>query len=102
MDDNQMNPQSGNKDDKTIAVLSYLGILCLIPLLLKKDSEFVKFHAKQGLVLLIGWFLVWIPFLGWILGIVLLVLSIMGIMNVLNLKREKLPIIGDLAEKFNI
>lgn len=97
-----MNPQSGNKDDKTIAVLSYLGILCLIPLLLKKDSEFVKFHAKQGLVLLIGWFLVWIPFLGWILGIVLLVLSIMGIINVLNSKREKLPIIGDLAEKFNI
>ncbi|MFN3076609.1 MAG: hypothetical protein ABT940_07005 [Alphaproteobacteria bacterium] len=31
--------------------MSYLGILCFIPLLNNRDDEFVEFHAKQGLVL---------------------------------------------------
>jgi uncharacterized membrane protein len=34
-----------------MAVLSYIGILCLIPLLMKKTSKFAQEHAKQGFVL---------------------------------------------------
>ena len=37
--------------DKVMLILSYLGLLSLIPLLTVKDSDYVKFHAKQGLVL---------------------------------------------------
>jgi fumarate reductase subunit D len=95
----------GDKDieeNKAIAVLSYLGILCLVPLLLKKDSKFSKFHAKQGLVLTIGWFFVWIPFMGQIIWALLAIFSLWGIINVLNGKYVALPIIGDLAEKINI
>ena len=33
------------------AVLSYLGILCLIPVFSGKESPYVRFHANQGLVL---------------------------------------------------
>lgn len=94
--------QESNKDDKLWAVLSYLGVLCLIPLLVKKESEFVQFHAKQGLIILIGWVISWFPVLGWIIGILMFVFSIMGIMQVLSMKKEKLPIVGDLAEKINI
>lgn len=90
------------EDNKSIAILSYLGILCLVPLLLKKDSKFVKFHAKQGLVLIIGWLFVWFPFVGQVLWIVLAIFSIWGIINVLNGKFTRLPVIADLADKFNI
>lgn len=90
------------QENKIIALLSYIGILFLVPLLVKKDSKFAKFHAKQGLVLFIGWFSVWIPVLGGFCGLVMMILSILGIINVLSGKYADLPIIGDLAKKFNI
>ena len=90
-------------ENKIMALLSYFGILCLIPLLLKRDSRFVQFHAKQGLVLMIGWFFAWIPIVGWFFLIpILLIVSIIGVVNVLEGRFVKIPIIGDLAEKFNI
>ncbi len=93
-----------------IAVLSYLGILLIIPLLVAKDNQFVKFHIKQGLVLLIAAiaisFIAWIPILGWLVGfigwIVCLILAIMGIVNVLGGKKKQLPLIGKFADKFKI
>jgi uncharacterized membrane protein len=90
------------QENKLWAILGYLGILCLIPLLAKKDSKFAQFHAKQGLILLIGEFFVWVPILGWLLGIVIFVFWIMGIINVLNGKMTPLPIVGELAAKLNI
>ena len=42
--------------NKIFAILAYLGILVLIPILAAKDSPFAKYHANQGLVLLIGSF----------------------------------------------
>lgn len=105
--------KSTGSQDKNVgmAVICYLGILVLIPLLTdaKKDS-FVKFHIKQGLVLLIFAVIVniiWvIPILGWIVGaignIILLVLIIMGLINSASGKEEKLPLIGQFAESFKI
>ncbi|MFH0780327.1 MAG: hypothetical protein V1928_05795, partial [Parcubacteria group bacterium] len=58
-----------SKDDRAFAAISYISILCLVSLLLKKDSQFVQFHAKQGVVLLIAevilWFVNIIPFFGY-------------------------------------
>ena len=96
------------QENKGLTVLSYIGLLCLVPLLAKKDSKFAQYHAKQGLVLfimeLIIWVLLVIPVLGWIIYVVgiitSLVLAIMGIMNVVNGKCKELPIIGKFAEKF--
>jgi uncharacterized membrane protein len=90
------------QENKLWAILGYLGILCLIPLLAKKDSKFAQFHAKQGLILLIGEFFVWIPLFGWLLGIVIFIFWIMGIVNVINGKMTPLPIVGELAAKLNI
>ena len=93
-----------------MAILSYIGILVLVPLLVEKQDEFVKFHARQGLVLFIceiGTMLIsWVPIIGWLFGFLLwilwLVFSIIGIINVLNGKKTPLPIIGQFADRFKI
>ena len=51
-------------------VLSYLGLLALIPLLVEKDDREVQWHAKNGLILCVADFALAIAFmiLGWILA----------------------------------
>lgn len=93
-----------------MSALAYLGILVLIPFLTdaKKDPV-VKFHIKQGFVLLIleviGWFVNRIPYLGWPVGalisLVTLILAIIGIINVVNGHEKELPLIGQYAKNFN-
>ncbi|TSD02230.1 MAG: hypothetical protein Athens071425_77 [Parcubacteria group bacterium Athens0714_25] len=94
------------QENKMIALLSYISILFLIPLLAKKDSVFCQFHAKQGLVLFLGELVGWLlyPFLGlgFLVHLAVLVLAIMGIINVLGGEMKKLPLVGDFADKFNL
>ena len=109
----QQNIQSVGGDtvreqDKIMLVLAYLGILSLIPFLTVKDSEYVKWHAKQGLVLnLVGGVAIvvigFIPIVNLItclLGPGLLVVDIMGIMKALKGERWQIPVVTDLAAKF--
>ena len=99
-------PKTGDKN--MIAILSYLGILFLIPLLAAKNSPFAQYHAKQGLVLfitgIINSIIFAIPFLGWTVGgiiwIILIIFAIIGIVNVVQGKQAPLPIIGKYASKF--
>ena len=51
-------PAPAGKPDPVMAVLSYLGLLSLIPLLTKKDDPFIQWHAKQGLVFCIALLLI--------------------------------------------
>lgn len=52
-----MYPSNPDKADaeqnKVMAVLSYFGILVLIPIFAAKESKFARFHASQGLMLLL-------------------------------------------------
>ncbi len=98
---------SGGQKNVGMAVLSYLGILVLVPLLTDaKNDPFVKFHIKQGLALLIvdiiASFIVWVPFVGWILWLGIVVLFIIGIVNAASGKEKELPLIGPLGAKINI
>lgn len=43
--------------ERTIAALSYFGFMAIVPFYLKKDSEFCRFHGKQGMLLAIIFFL---------------------------------------------
>jgi uncharacterized membrane protein len=90
------------QDNKYAAVLSYVWILFLIPLLTKKDSKFCQFHAKQGLILFIISLVSWFPFFGWIIGIAVLIVDIMAILKVLNGESWKIPYISGWAEKIKI
>jgi uncharacterized membrane protein len=101
--------------DKPMLVLSYLGALALIPLLTVHDSEYVKWHARQGLTLAGCWLaftlvelvVALIPVLGFVLVLLgllvhagLFFVSIFCIVKAMNGERWKVPFIGDLAERF--
>lgn len=94
------------KDAQAVTYLSYIGLLFLVPMLVKKESKFAQFHAKQGLVLTIGWFLgsflYFLMGLGALVHLFIIILSIVGLINVSKGEMKKLPIVGDIAEKINI
>lgn len=103
-------PQQDLPDDRLMAAIGYLGILCLVPLLLKKDSAFAMHHGKQGLIILIAWIALWvgniIPVLGqivWALGsIVLVILIIVGMVNALQGKLWDMPVLGKYAKHMKL
>ena len=96
--------------DKIMLILAYFGCLALIPLLTVKDSDYVKWHAKQGAVLMIGgsialFVLGLVPYVGFInclAGPALMVLGILGIVKALAGERWRIPLAADLADKINL
>jgi uncharacterized membrane protein len=112
-------PSATSGGDRTIMiVLSYLWILALIPLLVKKDDREVQWHAKNGLAITVAEIVVAVLF--WILGMALgdslglgcglgaiscvisigfLVVRILGIVKGVNNQRFRLPVISDFADK---
>ena len=92
--------------NKKIALLSYVWILCLVPLLGKRDSEFAQFHAKQGLVIFIAEIVVsifiWFPVFGQLFMLALLVISVMGIIKTLNGEWWEIPYIYELSRKVKL
>jgi uncharacterized membrane protein len=83
-------------------VLSYLGILIIVPLLSDdaKKSPYAKFHMNQGLVLFIAGvvigFVVLIPIIGWIISIVLFVIWLMGLISAFQGEMKRVPILGNI------
>ena len=98
------------EDNKVVAAIGYIGILCLIPLLLKPKSAYAKFHGKQALILVIGWVINFIigifPVIGWFLAfigmIALTVLSILGIIKALAGEYWEMPFLSEYAKKIKI
>jgi|GEM_PF-2346069 len=43
--------------ERAIATMSYFGFLAIVPFYLKKDSDYCRFHGKQGLLLAIMFFI---------------------------------------------
>ena len=108
MDDASPNEDPKIVEGKIFAILAYLSIFCIIPLVLKKDNPFVLKHGKQGLILFVGQvalFIVHIVLGPWILKLgmfVLGLLSFVGIIAVLQGQYIRLPIIADIAEKITL
>ena len=108
--------QSDIENNKIMAVLAYIGILFLVPLLVAKESKFAKFHTNQGLVLFIAdiaigvvigvvsVILAFIPVVGpivaaivsGVLGLAIFALMILGIINAATGKAKELPLIGKI------
>ncbi len=104
-------PTPTSTKNTTMAAIAY--IIFFVPLLTdSKDDPFVKFHVKQGLLLVILSILVSIfnsiigriPIVGWLIGLILVfglfVLWLIGIMNALNGKMDPLPVVGQYAEQY--
>ncbi len=113
--------------NKVMAVLSYLGILWLIPYFAAKQSPFARFHVKQGFLVIcaqLGFeivsaflcavirvprtvaFITYYTTPGilllilWLIRVAIWVMAILGIANAAQGKAKELPFIGKLASNF--
>ncbi len=85
--------------------MSYLGILCFVPMLTNRDDEYVHFHARQGLVIwmwgVLAIFALHLPGIGkWLFSIsamAVIVYSIVGLVSVLLNRAWKLPLVHSVA-----
>jgi uncharacterized membrane protein len=96
-----------SENSKILAGLGYIiWIVALVGLLLDpyKDEPFVRFHSVQALALwAIAVVLGWIPFVGWLLAIVLIVFAIMAAINAFQGKYYEVPVLGGLLKGwFNV
>ncbi len=92
--------------NRTIAALSYIWVLCLIPLLMKRDDAEVQFHAKQGLILFlieaVSFGVFWVPLFGQLLFFGLVFLSVVGIFYALTGQQKPLPVIGRFIDHVSL
>ncbi len=114
-------------DNKILAMLSYIGLLWLIPFFAGKHSPFTKFHVKQAFLVIcaqLAWsFLgtiislvtrkrvIWfgetiygatpaiVTFLVWIVHLCIWAFAILGIINAIQGKAKEIPFIGKFANK---
>lgn len=115
---------SGSVDEgKICAILAYLliGVIWYFVDEKMKKNSFVRFHVKQGLVVLaisiVFWIvqavlimpLMFVPGLGWglftifrLIGLAILVLVIIGIVYAAQGKQNELPVVGKFGSRFNI
>lgn len=121
-----MSAQQDAAENKVNGVLAYLGILVLVPIFSEKGkrSPFARYHANQGLILLIvdvalsiigsiigaifapspleqlaaamgAGVVSPVPTIVWlIISVIILALSIMGIVNAVKGVMKPLPVIG--------
>lgn len=115
-------------NNKVMAVLSYLGLLWLIPFFAAKQSQFARFHVKQAFlvvcsqvgfeilsVLLCAVIKTPVTVLGyvayyrtpgillvflWLIRLAIWAMAILGIVNAAQGKAKELPFIGKFVSKF--
>jgi uncharacterized membrane protein len=105
---------------RTMAALAY--VFFLIPLLAAREQRYAMFHTEQAIVIWIGWIILRIGYgilhtvfyysfnigfcgfgiFNWLIWVVLIVFWVMGLVAALQKKTEPLPLIGDIASKFNL
>ena len=93
------------------------GVLCyvlwwvtgIVFLIIEPKNKFVRFHAFQsilvfGAIWVLGMIITWIPFIGWIIGPIIWVIGFILWVVLMVLasqeKKYKMPIAGELAEKW--
>lgn len=111
-------PGSVSPNRTIMIVLSYFGLLALIPLLVEKDDREVQWHAKHGLVLFVTEIIIviLISIVGGIISfadagcsgcvaqsvfwLVVMVVHILAIVKGVNGQRLIIPGISDFANRF--
>jgi uncharacterized membrane protein len=104
-------PKSTGLQENVASLLCYvLGwVTGIVFLILEPNNKTIKFHAIQSIIVfgaisVADIVLMWIPFIGWviswILGVVAIILWIVLMMKAYQGVKYKVPIAGDLAEKY--
>ena len=88
-------------EDRIWAAVSYLWIISIIALAARKNNEFVKFHASQGVLLfVISIVLTFIPVIGWMVNIIIAIIAIVAIIKALKEEEWEIPLLSGTAQKF--
>lgn len=96
-------------EEKVLGAICYLWLVGLIMLFVKRDNDFVLFHAKQATVLfgisIVGWLIGHVPGIFWIGKLILLgvlVACVVGFIKAITGESLKIPVIGDWAERIKV
>jgi uncharacterized membrane protein len=97
------------EENKVMAAIGYISILCFVPLLLKKDSPYAQFHAKQGLALfiieaisfVISWTVILSP-VSAVVSFVCLLVSVYGIYLAMTGEQKEIPGVSHIAKMLNL
>jgi uncharacterized membrane protein len=97
-------------------VLSYLGLLAIIPLLMEKEDKEIQWHAKHGLVIFVAEFILFavsfvfglLPVIGtclapifWVIVLIAaIVIAILCIVKGINGERFLIPGLSQFADRF--
>lgn len=104
------------ENNKAMAILAYLFILFLVPLLIAPKSKYARFHTNQGIILCLTnlflfmvWFILkefifYIPVIGYPLYLIIFLVcfglifagTVYGIVNSILGNCKPLPLIGNL------
>ena len=118
VEENPVTPEDLDEEDKVMLVFSYLWVLALVPFMVTR-REYVRWHAKQGLILcgiaclvffgviFVGAILATLSkILGWLFGFALInlillymALALVCVIKALRGERWAIPFLGDLIEK---
>ncbi len=100
--------ETPSKKEKILAAVAYVPFppLFLVPLLAAKNDSFAGFHGKQGLVVFLVWFALWligliphalaVAYAGFL---ALIVAAVFAVVKVFMGERWTIPLIGKYAHK---
>ncbi len=109
--------QADIRQNKGLALLAYIGVLVVIPMVFGQHSKFARHHTNQGLILFILEMVAWAgckvlmllgypvfhlaasvyltSFVGGLIWLVFAVLSLLGLLHVASNSFATLPVIGE-------
>ena len=110
-------PSEPSSNNTIMCILSYLWLLALVPLLAETNDSEVQWHAKHGIVLMVGEIVLWIaltilsqiPGIGVIFGcglapliwLLILVIHIIAIVKAVKGERLMIPVITEYANRWH-
>lgn len=95
------------KGEAFLVAIGYISFLCVLPLVLLRDSKFAQYHGKQALVLAIFIYFfdivqIFPPIFASVYTALKTILVIYAIYMSFNARYFKIPFIHTLSEKFDI
>ena len=90
-------------DSKTKAIIAHITIIGWIIALVvnsKEKDELTSFYIRQMLGLMIISLLGWIPFIGMLVGLVVLVLWVMSLIGAIQGEMKPTPVMGEQFQEW--
>ncbi len=92
-----------NNDGKVIGIVSHITLIgWIVALIMNQNnkSEFGSFYIRQNLGLILFSFITAIPYLGWVIGIILFVFWIISLISAIQGKMIPIPLIGEKFQEW--